>query len=82
LEKVISAEAGLTYPRCIRRKQACPAEKCGGDFEYADLLEVLADAKHKEHLKMTEWAEMQTGGPYNSVHFDPAEVVFSDRRTD
>jgi hypothetical protein len=77
-EEAISGEAGVAYPRCTRGKKVCPPEECGGAWGYADLLEVLADPKHKNHLKMKDWLESHTGGPFNPEHFDPAEVVFSD----
>jgi len=77
-EKVISAEVGVTYPRCINGKRACPPEDCGGAWGYADLLEALADPMHEDHDELKEWVEAQTGGPFDPEHFDPAKVVFSD----
>jgi len=77
-EKVIPAEVGVTYPRCIKGKRACPPEDCGGAWGYADLLEALADTEHEEHDEMKQWVESQTGSPFDPELFDPDKVVFSD----
>jgi hypothetical protein len=77
-EEIKPAEAGVTYPRCIKGKRACPPEDCGGAWRYPDLLAILADPEHEEHLEMKQWVESQTGGPFDPEHFDPDKVVFND----
>jgi hypothetical protein len=77
-EEIKPAEVGVTYPRCITGKRACPPEDCGGAWRYPELLAILADPKHEEHLEMKAWVESQKEGPFDPEHFDPAEVVFSD----
>jgi hypothetical protein len=77
-EGIKPAEAGVTYPRCIKGKRACPPEDCGGAWRYPELLAILADPKHEEHDSMKEWVESQTGGQFDPDHFDPADVSFSD----
>ena len=77
-EEIQPAADGVTYPRCIKGKRACPPEDCGGAWRYPDLLAILADPEHEEHDSMKQWAETQTGGPFDPEHFNPAEVVFSD----
>jgi hypothetical protein len=47
-------EAGR-YPACIAGKRNCPPEDCGGPWGYQDLLAVLADPAHPEHLERLEW---------------------------
>lgn len=53
-------------------KRACPPEDCGGAWRYPDLLAVLADPEHEDHLEVKAWVE------FDPEHFDPAEVVFRD----
>lgn len=77
-EEIKPAEAGVTYPRCIKGKRACPPEDCGGAWRYPALLAVLADPEHEDHLEVKAWVESQKEGPFDPEHFDPAEVVFSD----
>jgi hypothetical protein len=48
LEKILPAEAGVHYPRCLKGKRACPPEDCGGVWGYAGLLEAMADKSHSE----------------------------------
>jgi hypothetical protein len=55
LEKIVTAEEGLVYPRCVDGKRACPPEDCGGVWGYGKLLEVLSDPKNKEYKDTVEW---------------------------
>jgi len=77
-EEIQPAEAGVTYPRCIKGKRACPPEDCGGAWRYPALLAILADPEHEEHSEMKALVESQTGGPFDPEFFDPTKVVFSD----
>jgi len=78
IEEVMPAEPGVTYPRCIKGKRACPPEDCGGAWRYPDLIAILADPEHEEHEEMKEWVESQRGGlPFDPELFDPAEIVFT-----
>jgi hypothetical protein len=56
VEKVLTAEPKVRYPRCTAGKRACPPEDCGGPYGYQNLLEILRDPKHEEHEEMLEWA--------------------------
>lgn len=47
--------AGGDQPACVGGQGACPPEDCGGPGGYADLLEVLADPRHREHESMRTW---------------------------
>lgn len=79
-EEIIPAEPGVTYPRCIKGKRACPPEDCGGAWRYPDLLKILADPEHEEYQNTKQWVKSQKGGPFDSEHFEPSEVVFDDPR--
>jgi len=74
LEKIIPAEKGITYPRCIKGKRACPPEDCGGIWGYVDLLEILSDPKHEEYESRLEWL----GGEFDSEEFKSEDVIFED----
>jgi hypothetical protein len=66
VEKVLPAETGGGYPRCIAGKRACPPEDCGGPWGYARLLEALGDPEHDEHEQLKEWI----GGSFDPDAFD------------
>jgi hypothetical protein len=66
VEKVLDAEPGVRYPRCIAGKRACPPEDCGGPWGYANFLEAIQNPKHPEHEEMLEWA----GGEFDPEAFD------------
>ena len=68
VEKVLSAELDVEYPRCIKARRACPPEDCGGIWGYQDFLEVIEDPEHPEHDSMLEWV----GGS-----FEPEDAEFS-----
>ncbi len=65
IEKVLTSEPGMRYPRCTAGKRACPPDDCGGPWGYAHLLEVLRDPKHEEHEEMREWI----GGDFDPEGF-------------
>jgi len=77
-EEIRPSEPGVTYPRCIKGKRACPPEDCGGAWKYPALLEILADPKHNEYEQTVAWVESQKGGPFDPEHFDLSEVVFDN----
>lgn len=68
VEEMASAEPGVTYPRCVTGRRACPPEDCGGIWGYASLLDTLADPDHDEHLDMLDWLGLESAD-----EFDPAE---------
>lgn len=70
VEKVLPAEAGVHYPRCLTGKRSGPPEDCGGVWGYADLIEIMADPKHPEHAERLEWL----GSPLDPERFDLDEV--------
>lgn len=46
---------GDDRPGCVYGEGSCPPEDCGGVGGYADLLDALADPRHREHESMREW---------------------------
>ena len=70
IEKVLTPEPGMRYPRCTAGKRACPPDDCGGPWGYEHLLEVLRDPKHEEYDEMREWI----GGDFDPEAFDLNEI--------
>ena len=73
-EKVLPSEAGLTYPRCIAGKRACPPEDCGGIWGYEEMLNIINNPEHEEYYGQLEWL----GGKFNPEEFDPQQVKFDN----
>lgn len=70
VEKVLPAEPGVSYPRCLAGKRACPPEDCGGIGGYEELLKIIANPKHEEHEQTMSWL----GGVYDPEAFDVWEA--------
>ena len=74
LEKIVPKAKSLMYPRCIAGRRVCPPEDCGGDFGYAQLLEIINDPSHSEYEETMEWL----GDEFDPEYFQPEDVVFDD----
>ncbi|MDQ3677883.1 MAG: plasmid pRiA4b ORF-3 family protein [Actinomycetota bacterium] len=74
VEKVLAAESGTRYPRCVTGKGRCPPEDCGGVWGYADLRETLADPAHEEHQDMLEWLGLESADDFDPAAFDTYRV--------
>jgi len=70
VDKVIPAERGVRYPRCIAGQGACPPEDVGGPWGYEEFQAALSDPSHPEHDERLKWA----GGPFDPHHFDLEEA--------
>ncbi len=70
LEKILEKDPKVKYPVCLKGKNACPPEDCGGVWGYADLVQVMQDPQHEEHEEMKEWL----GGELDPEAFDLDEV--------
>lgn len=70
VEKVEAADPSKKYPTCIKGKNNCPPEDCGGVWGYQTLLETIQDTKHPDHKNMMRWL----GGPFDPEAFD-MEVI-------
>jgi hypothetical protein len=69
VEKVISAQPGVTYPSCVGGHRAGPPEDCGGAWGYEEFLVAIADPHHPQHDSMLEWV----GGSFDPDAFDPRD---------
>ena len=74
LEKILTPDEDVTYPRCIKGKRACPPEDCGGVGGYYHMLEIIRDPHHNEYKDMMDWL----GGEYDPEQFDSGVVEFDD----
>lgn len=57
IEKTIETDIKLANPVCVKAKMADLPEDCGGSYGYKELLDILADKKHKRYKEMREWVE-------------------------
>jgi hypothetical protein len=65
IERITDALPGVSYPILLDAKGRCPPEDVGGPPGYGELLDVLANPKHKRHAEMTEW---------HGTTFDPRDA--------
>ncbi|MGQ0844895.1 MAG: plasmid pRiA4b ORF-3 family protein [Sporichthyaceae bacterium] len=65
VRQVLSAEAGVRYPRCLDGGRACPPEDVGGPWGYGTFLAAVADPRHEEHQTYARWS-----GPFDPERFD------------
>ena len=66
LEKIVEAEAGVHYPRCLAGENACPPEDVGGVWGYVNFLQAINNSEHEQHKFYLEWV----GGEFNPEEFD------------
>ncbi len=66
VEKIVQAEEGVYYPRCLAGENACPPEDVGGVWGYAEFLEAMADPNHEEHESYLDWV----GEDFDPKEFD------------
>jgi hypothetical protein len=55
---------------CLKGKNSCPPEDCGGIWGYYDMLEILKDPDHEEYEDYSEWL----GVDFDPTYFDIEEV--------
>jgi len=55
LEKQLPAEPNTTYPICTDGERACPPEDCGGVPGFYELLDALANPRHRRHKELRSW---------------------------
>jgi hypothetical protein len=74
VEDVLTAEAGVAYPRCVAGRRAGPPDDCGGIWGYAELVEILADPGHGEHQERLDWLGLNSADDFDPAGFDLEEV--------
>lgn len=70
IEKMVPAEAGVQYPRCVAGERACPPEDCGGPWGYPEFVEAVQNSRNKRHRELLEWV----GGEFDPEAFDQEAV--------
>jgi hypothetical protein len=55
LDKHLPAEPNTTYPICTDGQRACPPEDCGGVPGFYELLDTLANPRHRRHKELRSW---------------------------
>jgi len=70
VEDVVPEQEGQSFPVCLKGRRACPPEDCGGIFGYFDLLTVINDPDHEDHVEMIEWL----GDEFDPDAFDVEET--------
>ena len=74
LERILTAVANTTYPKCVDGERACPPEDCGGIYGYKYLLEIIANPQHREYAEKKRWLNWIGYNEVNPDHFDPRFV--------
>jgi hypothetical protein len=76
LETISPSEDESPHPVCIGGERACPPDDCGGILRYRNMLDVLADEKHPEHINIKK----QLGEPEDVARFNIEKVNAKLRR--
>ena len=69
VEQILPPDPGVSYPRCIDGKRACPPEDVGGVIGYAEFLAAIHNPRHPDHAEWLQWV----GGPFDPEAIRPAE---------
>ena len=67
---MLDPEPGISYPRCLAGKRACPPEDCGGVPGYERILDTVANPEDEEYEDILEWL----GDEFDPEAFDMAGV--------
>lgn len=55
VEKILPAQKGVRYPRCVKGLRACPPEDVGGPYGYMSYLQIISDPEHENHEEYLQW---------------------------
>lgn len=70
LEKIEDKEMENNEAICIKGKNNCPPEDCGGMWGYYAMMEIINDPNHPEHEDYKEWL----GEDYDPTYFNKDEI--------
>jgi hypothetical protein len=71
------AEPG-DYPRCLKGKNACPFEDCGGPWGYEEKQAIIKNPKHPDYKETLDWLFMEKGEVYDPTEWTVEDVGFGD----
>lgn len=72
VEKIVPFQADShEYPHCLKGKQSCPPESCGGIKGYKRFQKIINDKSHPEHQEMQL---IWTGDSFDPEEFDQEHV--------
>ncbi|MEN3358825.1 MAG: hypothetical protein V7637_2807 [Mycobacteriales bacterium] len=75
VEKVLDRGDVSAPPRCTGGRRAAPPDDCGGVWGYAELVQILTDPDHPEHVDRLEWLGLDDATTFDPNRFDPAAVT-------
>jgi hypothetical protein len=58
VEEILPSD-GVPHAVCVAGRRAGPPEDCGGVWGYAELVDILADPGHPEHVERLDWLGYQ-----------------------
>lgn len=70
VENFLEKEINSIYPVCLKGKNNCPPEDCGGIWGYQELLETIMDTNNPDREEVLEWI----GEDFDPLHFDIEEI--------
>ncbi len=66
-------DSGDTPCPVLDGRRACPPEDCGGPWGYVDLLAILADPTHPDHVERVVVDRRHVRWSFQPDAFDPSE---------
>ena len=76
VEKLKTAEPGVSYPQFLGGERRCPPEDCGGFPGYCEFLENIASKQSKKRKAALDWF----GGPYNPDNIGERKIITALKR--
>ncbi|QTE21655.1 plasmid pRiA4b ORF-3 family protein [Polaribacter cellanae] len=70
VEKFLKKDKEIEYPVCIKGKNNCPPEDCGGIWRFYNMMEIIKDKNNPERKEMLEWI----GENYDPEYFNLEET--------